>query len=159
MIKVLWEILQKLKVQHGYLWEVEPAVFVNKCSDMSGYWSSFRTELYYYAITFFKERKNHLTVKDWLYFPHTECHLSATRQCNSTLLTVLSTSQHNRIGVNNRKKLPKRWHTSRQGKNLLRGGRVVKLLHCLVRKENWIMWPSVKLTSYWNQVLIQCERT
>ena len=23
-------------------------------------------------------------------------------------------------------------------------------LHCLARKENWIMWPSVKLTSYLN---------
>ena len=37
-----------------------------------------------------------------------------------------------------------------EGKNLPRGGRVGKLLHCPARKENWIMWPSVKLTSYWN---------
>ena len=78
------------------------------------------------------------------HFSHTKCHLSTTQQCNSTLLTILSTSQRNRIGVNNRKKLPKCWYTS------IRNGRVGKLFHSLARKENWIMWPSVKLTSYSN---------
>jgi len=37
-------------------------------------------------------------------FSHTECHLSATWQCNITLLTILSTLQQNRIRVNNREK-------------------------------------------------------
>lgn len=43
---------------------------------------------------------------------HTECHLSAKQQCNSTLLTFLSTSQRWQNGVNNRKKWLKRWYTS-----------------------------------------------
>ena len=73
-------------------------------------------------------------------FSHTECHLSATQQCNSTLITTI-TKILQKLFLNIFFQLAK-------------GTTSQTLLHCLARNKNWITWLA------WQSInKNQCERS